>query len=143
MKSMLIVALLLSTVVISCGGDSATTPSATATLTPETEKVEIEMLLQNANEYDGKMVEVQGAFWSDGAEQYLTDVLMESYPPQISKTSAILLIGEIPTSVLDQLEHSEPPFGDVIWGSVIVTGLVQLDSETGRASLDVHSIEVV
>lgn len=96
---------------------------------------------ERADELDGKTVTVRSSYWSNADGQYLSDIMMESYPPQIPFDHAIILTGDIPQEVLDQLDHAEAPYAEITWGLVEVTGELSVDGDEIR--LQVSEIAAV
>jgi hypothetical protein len=130
---MMVLALLLT----ACGSDDDT--AADPTSTPDDTPVEIlnvERLREQAAELDGQIVNVRSSYWSNGEQQYLSDIMMESYPPQIPFDLAVILDGEMPESVLDLLTRADDVSPQVVWGEVDITGEVHADGEDVR--LEIH-----
>lgn len=130
---MLVLALLLT----ACGSDTDT--AADPTTTPDDAPVEIlnvESLREQASDLDGQVVTVRSNYWSREDQQYLSDILMESYPPQIPFDLAVVLDGEMPESVLDLLTHADDVSPSVVWGEVDVTGEVRVDGDD--VFLEIH-----
>jgi hypothetical protein len=93
------------------------------------EILNVETLRERASELDGETVTVRSNYWSNEDGQYLSDIMMESYPPQIPFDQAVILDGEVPEPVLDMLTSAEPSFAQVTWGEVEVTGVVSVDGD--------------
>lgn len=91
--------------------------------------IDVATLRERANDLDGETVIVRSNYWSDGQGKYLSDIMMESYPPQIPRDQAVALDGQMPADVLDNLTHADPGFADVTWGQVEVTGRVHAGDE--------------
>lgn len=81
-------------------------------------------LLRDGPAADGQLVTVRAGYWSNGADQFLADAFLESYPPQIP-AERLRLEGEMPAEVLAGLDSTagKPGFAFVAWGSVEVTGI--------------------
>ncbi|MGZ6260214.1 MAG: hypothetical protein ACXWPO_04290 [Candidatus Limnocylindrales bacterium] len=91
-------------------------------------------------ELDGRRVTVEAGYWSDGSVQLLSDVLLESYPPQVPRDASLILKGKVPATILGQLEHAAPGNADVTWGQVVVTGVLHAGSERVPPILDLETI---
>lgn len=96
----------------------------------------VESLREGAQELDGTVVSVRSNYWSDGDRQYLSDIMMESYPPQIPFDQAVVLHGDMPESVLELLNRAEESSPPVIWGEVDITGEVSINGD--EVHLEIH-----
>jgi hypothetical protein len=135
MKTMLL-GLSLVLLLAACGSDDA---ASEPTGTPDNVPVEIlnvESLRAQAASLDGQVVTVRSNYWSDGERQYLSDIMMESYPPQIPFDQSVILDGEMPESVLDMLTHADEPLAPVVWGEVDITGEVRVEGD--EVHLEIH-----
>lgn len=136
MKTLMLLVLSLLLLLAACGSDdAATAPTATPDDMP-VEILTVESLRAQASALDGKVVTVRSNYWSDGERQYLSDIMMESYPPQIPFDQAVILIGEMPQSVLEMLNHADASFPPVVWGEVDITGEVRVDGD--EVHLEIH-----
>jgi len=136
MKILVLTGLLAMLILAACGSDDvATAPTATPDDTP-VEILNVESLRDQAASLDGRVVTVRSSYWSDGERQYLSDIMMDSYPPQIPFDRAVILEGEMPESVLDMLTHADESFAPIIWGEVDITGEVHVDGDEVR--LEIH-----
>ena len=134
----MLLSLALLLLVAACGTDDDDA-GADPTRTPSDEPVQVhsaESLREQAEELDGTVVTVRSNYWSDGDRQYLSDILMESYPPQIPIDQAVVLHGEMPESMLEMLNRAEDAPSPVIWGEVDITGEVSIDGD--EVHLEIH-----
>lgn len=102
--------------------------------------IDVATLRERADDLDGETVIVRSNYWSDGQGQYLSDIMMESYPPQIPKDQAVMLDGPMPADVLAGLTHADPSYADVTWGQVEVTGRVRAGDELRLEIVEVRVI---
>lgn len=123
MRTLVALLLMLSLLFTACGSDSE------AGGDPQDDPIDATTLRERASELDGETVTVRSSYWSDGKRRYLSDIMMESYPPQIPVDQAVVLVGELPAEVLDALNHSDPSFAQVTWGEIEITGRVQAGDE--------------
>jgi hypothetical protein len=140
MKLPLVTFLVLLLLLAACGSEdaednSAGTPGGTGD-EPTNVVMDVEGLRERAAELDGETVTVRAYYWSNADAQYLSDILMESYPPQIPYDLAVILNGEMPEPVLEMLNHADSAFAPIVWGEVEVTGTVRVDGD------DVH-LEII
>ena len=137
MKVLIVLFVAVLLVLPACGSDD----DDNAGDDPTNEVLNVEALRERASEVDGEVVTVRSNYWSNEDGQYLSDIMMESYPPQIPFDQAVILHGEVPESVLDMLTTAEPSFATVTWGEVDVTGEVSVDGED--VHLEISDIAVV
>lgn len=140
MRALMIAMLVLLLLLAACGSDDAVdnntpTPGGAGD-DPGSVVLNVESLRERAAELDGQTVTVRSSYWSNGEAQYLSDILMESYPPQIPVDMAVILDGEMPESVLELLNHADPGFATVTWGDVDVTGTVRVDGDNVRLEIE-------
>lgn len=136
MKTIVFLPLALLLLLAACGSDDD--PAADHTATPSDEPVAVhsaESLREQADELEGQVVTVRSSYWSDGERQYLSDILMESYPPQIPFDQAVVLNGEMPDSVLEQLNRADETSPAVVWGEVEIVGEVHVDGDAVRLKI--------
>ena len=97
-------------------------------------------LVEDAAAYDGKRVIVSGSFVGTPQGQVLSELLLESYPPQAGGAT-IELAGQLPQEVLDVLESTsdEPDLVPVTWGQVEVIGTFRAEA----GALEVEQIRVL
>lgn len=121
---------------LSCGNDDdADDPSG------EPVQIEsVEALMADPEEFDGELVEVSGFYFTEGEEQYLAAVLMESFPPQIHEDQSIRLRGDLPEEVQNSLDTGEPAAPETRWGSVTVVGEIEVSD--GIVYLDIQEIRL-
>ena len=93
-------------------------------------------------ELDGTRITVAAGYWADGSIQLLSDVFMESYPPQVPRDQSLILRGKVPPTILAQLERAGPGYADVTWGWVTVTGILRAGSERVPPILELETIGV-
>jgi hypothetical protein len=120
-----------------CGSDDDT--GADPTSTPSDEPIpvhSVESLREQADELQGTVVTVRSNYWNDGDRQYLSDIMMESYPPQIPFDQAVILLGDMPESVLELLNHAGEGLAPVVWGEVDITGEVSVEGD--EVHLEIH-----
>jgi hypothetical protein len=125
---------MLSLLLTACGSNNE------AGSNTEEDLIDVATLRERASELDGETVTVRSSYWSDGETQYLSDIMMESYPPQIPVDQAVVLVGELPAEVLDALNHADPSFSQVTWGEVEITGRVLAGDE---ARLEIVEARVI
>jgi hypothetical protein len=111
---------MLSILIAACG----TNTDSEAGNSVVDEPIDVTTLRERASDLDGETVTVRSSYWSDGQTQYLSDIMMESYPPQIPVDQAVILVGELPSEVFDALNHADPSFAQITWGEVEITGRV-------------------
>ena len=135
-KNVALVMIILLLLLTACGsnGDTAADPTSTPDDTP-VEILSVESLREQAAELDGQVVTVRSNYWSRDDSQYLSDIMMESYPPQIPFDLAVILDGEMPESVLDLLTSADDVSPAVVWGEVDVTGEVRVDGDDVRLKI--------
>lgn len=131
---MLVVVLLLA----ACGEDDIDNDTGS---NGGNEILNVETLRERASDLDGEVVTVRSTYWSNENGQYLSDIMMESYPPQIPFDQAVILDGVVPDSVLDQLTTADPSFAAVTWGEVEVTGVVSVNGD--EVHLEISEIAAV
>ena len=132
---MLLVVLLL---VAACGSDDNDTDTGDD---GGNEILNVETLRERASDLDGEVVTVRSNYWSNEDGQYLSDIMMESYPPQIPFDMAVVLDGNVPDPVLDMLTTAESPSPPVTWGEVEITGEVSVDGD--EVHLEIGEISAV
>ena len=131
-----LVAIALVLLLAACGSDDAgTDPTSTPDDTP-VGILNVENLRAQAADLDGTQVTVRSNYWSDGERQYLSDIMMESYPPQIPFNQSVVLDGDIPEAVLEMMTHAEDSFAPIVWGEVEITGEVRVDGD--EVHLEIH-----
>ncbi|MBA2452969.1 MAG: hypothetical protein H0V47_07345 [Chloroflexia bacterium] len=120
MRTVIVLLLMLSILIAACG----TNTDSEAGNSVVDEPIDVTTLRERASDLDGETVTVRSSYWSDGQTQYLSDIMMESYPPQIPVDQAVILVGELPSEVFDALNHADPSFAQITWGEVEITGRV-------------------
>lgn len=120
MRTVVVLLLMLSILIAACGTDT----DSEAGNSVVDEPIDVTTLRERASDLDGETVTVRSSYWSDGQTQYLSDIMMESYPPQIPVDQAVVLVGELPSEVFDALNHADPSFAQITWGEVEITGRV-------------------
>ena len=120
MRTVIVLLLMLSILIAACG----TNTDSEAGNSVVDEPIDVTTLRERASDLDGETVTVRSSYWSDGQTQYLSDIMMESYPPQIPVDQAVILVGELPSEVFDALNHADPSFAQITWGDVEITGRV-------------------
>ncbi|HEX2283031.1 MAG TPA: hypothetical protein VHG52_14830, partial [Thermomicrobiales bacterium] len=103
MRSLMLILVALMLVLAACGSEDDDASGDT----PD-EVLSVETLRERASELDGETVTVRSNYWSNAEGQYLSDIMMESCPPQIPFDQAVILDGEVPQSVLDMLTTADP-----------------------------------
>lgn len=111
-------------------------PASPAPLGPS----DVATLLANQLAADGRLVTVRAGYWSNGADQFLADAFLESYPPQIP-AERLRLEGEMPAEVLAGLDSTagRPGFAFVAWGWVEVTGLFHAERGPAAPFLEIRA----
>jgi len=111
-------------------------PASPAPLGPS----DVATLLANQLAADGQLASVRAGYWSNGADQFLADAFLESYPPQIP-AERLRLEGEMPAEVLAGLESTagRPGFAFVAWGWVEVTGIFHAERGPVAPSLEIRA----
>ena len=135
MRTLIALFLMVSVLLSACGSNSEAGSDV-----PE-DPIDVATLRERASDLDGETVTVRSNYWSDGETQYLSDIMMESYPPQIPKDQAVTLVGEMPADVLAGLDHAEPSFAPVTWGMVEITGQVHVDGELRLEIVEARLVE--
>lgn len=128
--------LIVSMLLVACGSDDA---SGNDVDVPD-DPIDVATLRDQSSSLDGETVTVRSNYWTDGETQYLSDILMESYPPQIPVDQAVILSGELPSDVFDALTHADPSFAQVSWGEVEITGRV---SSGEQVRLEISEARIV
>lgn len=118
MRMLVMLILIVSMLITACGSDNDTGSNV-----PD-EPIDVITLREQASDLEGETVAVRSMYWSDGDTQYLSDILMESYPPQIPTDQAVILVGKMREDVLDTLNQADPSVAQITWGEVEVTGRV-------------------
>ena len=136
MRTLVALLLMLSVLMTACGSDNE--PGSNMGEDP----IDVTTLRERASELDGETVTVRSSYWSDGETQYLSDILMESYPPQIPTDQAVILVGELPAEVFDALNHADPSFAQITWGEVEITGQVHADGELRLEIVEARIMEL-
>ena len=136
MMKLILMSALLALLLMACGSDDEPAdPTSTPSGTPQ-EVLNVESLREQAADLDGQVVTVRSNYWSDGDRQYLSDIMMESYPPQIPFDMAVILEGDFPESVLDLLTRADDVSPAIVWGEVDITGEVRVDGD--EVFLEIH-----
>jgi len=120
-------------------------PSSSAVATPRpsaTGTLSASEAIARQLELDGQRVTVASGYWSDGSIQLLSDVMMESYPPQVPRDQSLILRGKVPATILAQLEHAGPGYADVTWGQVTVTGILHAGAARVPPILELETIGI-
>ena len=104
MRTLVALLLMLLVLMTACGSDNE------AGSNMDEDPMDVTILRERASELDGETVTVRSSYWSDGERQYLSDIMMESYPPQIPTDQAVILVGQLPAEVFDALNHADPSF---------------------------------
>jgi hypothetical protein len=94
------------------------------------------------DELDGRRITVEAGYWADGSIQLLSDLFMESYPPQVPRDQSLILRGRVPATILAQLEHAGPGYANVTWGWVTVTGILRAGAQRVPPILELETIGV-
>lgn len=115
-------------------GSPATSPS------PPRGALSASEVIARQVELDGRRITVEAGYWADGSIQLLSDVFMESYPPQVPRDQSLILRGKVPATILAQLEHAGPGYANVTWGWVTVTGIVHAGAERVPPILELETI---
>ena len=124
---------------------SSSRPSLSPTPTPDVPAgpLTVGQLLSTPAAFDGRLVIVRTGYWSrGGAEQYLTDGFLESYPPQPMQT--LPLVGDLPDDVAARLDSTagEPGLAFAVWGQVEALGVFHAAAGAAEPWLELREIRV-
>lgn len=134
-RRVFVLVLIIPVLITACGSDDESGGSV-----PEG-PIDVTTLREQAASLDGETVTVRSTYWSNGETQYLSDILMESYPPQIPTDQAIILLGEMPAEVLATLDQADPSFAQITWGEVEITGVVHAGEQVELEIVEARSTE--
>ena len=96
--------------------------------------------LARGPELDGQRVRILGTLWSDGRSAFLAEMLLKSFPPQVSPEAVIVLQGSVPADVLARLEHAPAGLAPITWGPVEIVGRLHAGPARAAPRLEIELI---
>jgi hypothetical protein len=137
------VALVVEALLLAACSSASPSPSPAPTADVPAGPLTVGQLLSTPAAFDGRLVIVRTGYWSrGGAEQYLTDGFLESYPPQPMQT--LLLVGDLPDDVAARLDSTEgePGLAFAVWGQVEALGVFHAAAGAAEPWLELREIRI-